>query len=263
MERFTRRIRRMGKVERVLTIGVLLLLVAAWSSLGWFTVQSSAMGKQRAGNLAALGYTGGSKSGGGPRLPLSTTVSLSREPAVRGRSGAGTMTVYIIGAVRVPGLYSLPLDARVADALKRAGGPTRGADLAAINLAAVVEDGMEVVVPSQSDTVSAAQGTSIVGAVGTGTTGGAISTGIDYTENSPSSRHKTHRKRKLSQGEKINLNTATQLLLMELPGVGNKRATAILQYRHAHGLFLSLSDLGRVPGVGPHLLSRIEPFLTL
>ncbi|PWI57187.1 helix-hairpin-helix domain-containing protein [Sulfoacidibacillus thermotolerans] len=155
------------------------------------------------------------------------------------------MTVYIIGAVQRPGLYHLPLDARIDVALRAAGGPTLDADLAAINLAAVVEDGMEIVIPSlhQGSTVA---GTS---AFATVTTSQAII--------------HPRKKGKLQEGERISLNRANLQMLMEIPGIGEKKAERILMYKASHGAFTSLSQLREVQGMGEKLLAKIFPYLTL
>lgn len=196
-----------------------------------------------------------------PVAALPGRVGQKVQTASHGAVSTAWMTVYVVGAVHRPGLYHLPLDARLADAIAKAGGATAAADLGAIDLAAVVEDGMEIVVPSQSQTVSAAQGA----ASATGgnfmpaeATGDAASSFPDLT----SSRHR-HHKRKLAFGERLNVNTATLALLEELPGIGPKKAAAILQYRARHGAYTALADLRAVPGIGPGLLAKITPYLTL
>ncbi len=61
--------------------------------------------------------------------------------------GTSKLVVHVVGAVRRPGLYRFPARARIADAVRRAGGATRKANLEAINLAAPLEDGLQVLVP--------------------------------------------------------------------------------------------------------------------
>src|SRR5580765_1478937 len=78
---------------------------------------------------------------------------------------ASRLVVYVVGAVRRPGLYRLPAGSRVADAVARAGGATRSADPAALNLAAPVADGQQVLVPARLPrAVAAAQGAAVPGA---------------------------------------------------------------------------------------------------
>jgi competence protein ComEA len=132
------------------------------------------------------------------------------------------LVVYVVGAVRRPGLYKLPAGSRVADAVARAGGATRKADPAALNLAAPVADGEQVLVPAMLPrAVAAAQGAPVPGA----------------------------------PAGPIQLSAATAEQLDTLPGIGPATAQKILDYRAAHGAFRSVDELDEVPGIGP---TRIE-----
>jgi competence protein ComEA len=143
--------------------------------------------------------------------------------AKQGGGGGAKIVVHVVGAVRRPGLYSLPHSARVADAVRRAGGTTKKANLEAINLAAELEDGLQVVVPR----VVAPSGAGDPAAAG-----------------DPS-----------AAGGPVHLNTATLEQLDALPGVGPVTAQKILDWRQEHGAFTSLDDLDAIPGIGP---ARIE-----
>ena len=150
-------------------------------------------------------------------------------------SSAGRAVVDITGAVRRPGVYRLPASARVEAAVRKAGGATHGADLSAVNLAAKVTDGVQIVVPEQ-----AAAGAAVVGTApppSTGAPGGPPSA-------------------------PVNLNTATAEQLDELDGVGPVTAQKILQYRQQHGGFGSVSELGRIPGIGPKRLADLRGKVT-
>ncbi|MDQ0192689.1 ComEA family DNA-binding protein [Paenibacillus wynnii] len=61
---------------------------------------------------------------------------------------------------------------------------------------------------------------------------------------------------------KVNVNTAEQNGLMELPGIGAKKAQAILEYRQSHGPFKGMSDLGKVKGIGPKMLEKLKPMVS-
>lgn len=143
---------------------------------------------------------------------------LRAEPAPR-------LIVHVVGAVRRPGLYRLANGARIADALRRAGGATRRADLTLVNLAAPVSDGTQVVVPRR---VSAAE-------AGGGEAGDAAA----------------------SAGP-VHLNTATVDQLDELPGVGPVTAQKIVDWREQHGAFSSVDDLDAIPGIGPARLEQLR-----
>ncbi len=132
--------------------------------------------------------------------------------------------VDVVGAVRRPGLYRVPDGARVADAVRRAGGPTPKAQLELLNLAARVADGEQVVVPRR-------------GAVGAVPAGGTSAT---------------------APGGPVHLNSATLEQLDALPGIGPVTAQKILDYRQQHGGFGSVDELDAVPGLGPARLADLR-----
>jgi competence protein ComEA len=134
------------------------------------------------------------------------------------------LVVHVVGAVRRPGLYRLAEGARIADALRRAGGATRRADVSLVNLAAPVSDGTQVVVPRRAP----------VAAPGATTASGGTPSGP------------------------IHLNTATIEQLDELPGVGPVTAQKIVDYREQHGAFSSVDDLDAIPGIGPARLEQLR-----
>jgi competence protein ComEA len=140
---------------------------------------------------------------------------------------APRLVVHVVGAVRRPGLYRLADRSRIADAVERAGGPTRNADLTAVNLAAPVSDGVQVVVPSRAPAHTAA------GATGASGTAAAA-------------------------GGPVHLNTATLEQLDALPGVGPVTAQKIIDYREQHGAFSSIDELDAIPGIGPARLEQLR-----
>ena len=147
------------------------------------------------------------------------------------------MLVDVEGAVHHPGLYRLPLDARAYQAIVAAGGMTKGADRLDTDLAQVLEDGAEIVVPTKGSISNSASFQSASIALGS-----------------------TSRKHKLALGESININQATASQLEELPGIGAKRAQAILRYKKQHGAFLSLSALQGIKGIGAKELQKLLPY---
>ncbi len=147
------------------------------------------------------------------------------------------MLVDVEGAVHHPGLYRLPLDARAYQAILAAGGMTKTADRLATDLAQVLEDGAEIVVPTKGSVTNTASFQSSSIALGS-----------------------TSRKHKLALGESININQATVSQLEELPGIGVKRAQAILLFKKQHGAFLSLSSLQGIKGIGAKELQKLLPY---
>ena len=136
---------------------------------------------------------------------------------------APRLVVDVAGAVRRPGLYTLATGTRVDDALAAAGGATQHADVTAVNLAAPLADGEQVVV--------AARGT---GGVGAGAAPGAP----------------------------VSLSTATAEQLDTLPGIGPSTAAKIVAYRQQHGAFHSLAELDAVSGIGPSKLAELKGLVT-
>ena len=140
------------------------------------------------------------------------------------------LVVHVVGEVRRPGLCRLRDGARIADAVHRAGGAVRGADLAAVNLAAPLVDGIQILVPSRDAPGSAGTGEPSSGGSATGGT--------------------------------VSLSSATVEELDELPGVGPITAQKIVDYRAEHGPFASVDDLDAVPGIGPTRIEQLRDLVT-
>ena len=139
------------------------------------------------------------------------------------------VVVHVVGAVRRPGLYRLAQGDRVADAVGRAGGATRKADLSLVNLAALVSDGEQVVVPRRG-----AAGAGAGAGAGTGAGAAGVPTGP------------------------VHLNSATIEQLDALPGIGPVTAQKIVDYREKHGAFSSVDELDAISGIGPARLDQLR-----
>jgi competence protein ComEA len=163
---------------------------------------------------------------GTAQAPSAQAVSLAEEPAVGRAASPPRLVVYVVGAVRHAGLVRLSDGARVADALGRAGGPTRRADLALVNLAAPVADGQQIVVPAR---ITAAGG------------GSAAAAGVPA---------------------KVSLASATLDQLDELPGIGPVTAQKIVDWRQSHGPLRSVDDLDAIPGIGPARVEQLRDLVT-
>jgi competence protein ComEA len=150
--------------------------------------------------------------------------------AVKGDGGAdgGRVVVDVAGAVKRPGVYRLSAAQRVEDALKRAGGPARHADLSQINRAAKLEDGRQILVPLRPSKSAPA----------------AVPAGGGTAPAAPS--------------QPLNLNTATLEQLDTLDGVGPATAQKILDYRTEHGGFSSVDELDQIPGIGEKRLAAFR-----
>jgi competence protein ComEA len=165
-----------------------------------------------------------------PVPELAPVVSVSAgAPAPGPGATSGPVVVHVVGAVRHPGVYRLPAGSRTRDAVRRAGGASRHADLGSVNLATRLADGEQVRVPPRAPPLPSA------------------SAGPAAT--APPSL--------------VHLNSATAEQLDALDGIGPSLAQRIVAYRDAHGGFGSIDELDEVSGIGPVRLESLRPRLAL
>jgi competence protein ComEA len=164
---------------------------------------------------------------GVPTMVSGTAPDASAGPA--GPSASG-LVVAVTGRVRKPGVVTVPAGARVIDALRAAGGPLPGADLALINLARKLADGELVVVGVPGAAPDPGSGAGAGSPVGPGAPAGGS----------------------------VDLNAATLADLDTLPGVGPVLAQRILDWRTEHGRFDSVDQLGEVSGIGEARLAQLR-----
>ena len=166
-------------------------------------------------------------------------LTLVKEDATAGETAAdsaapenasGEVVVHVAGAVSSPGVYTLPADSRVDDAV-RAAGATADADLSQLNLAQKLADGQKITVP-------------VAGAAPADGSSAATTADSD-------------------NGGLININTATQEELESLPSIGEVRAQAIITYREEHGGFRTIDELKEVSGIGDKIFADISPHVTV
>lgn len=163
--------------------------------------------------------------------PRSSAIELLPAPT------PGPILVQVDGAVSQPGVYELPLDSRVREAVQAAGGLRQDANPSAVNFAARVKDGEKLVIP-YAGTSATPEGTH---------TGSEKSKPV--TEGTPAGP--------------INLNSATLEELERLPGIGATRAQDIIQYREAHNGFQTIDEIQEVPGIGPATFERLKSYITV
>lgn len=151
------------------------------------------------------------------------------------------IVVHVAGAVVSPGVYSLAADARVVDAVSAAGGVTADARADAVNLAAPMNDGDRVYLPTQAEAPTVPVGVS-----------GATPTAAAPTDSGVS-----------PAAVVIDLNIASVDQLDGLPGVGPSTAAAIVAHREANGPFSSVDALDDVRGIGPAKLDSLRTLVTV
>jgi competence protein ComEA len=175
----------------------------------------------------------------GAAADAGTPLVLAQSPsAAPSATVPAEVLVYVCGAVRDPGVVRLLTGARVADAIELAGGALPGAELGAVNLAAKVGDGQQIVVPEKGDAPTTAGAAS---ASGSSTAAGGAA----------------------GQGALVNINTASLSELDGLDGVGPSTAQKIIDYRTANGGFTSIEQIKEVPGIGDAKFAALQGSITI
>lgn len=184
-----------------------------------------------------IGHQGGPAPA--PHISMAAPAPTSPQGARARPREVPPIWVDVAGAVRRPGLYSLPAGARVAAALERAGGARSRADTTAVNLAAKLADGQQVLVPLRGRAAAVAAPADAPAGGSTATVAGS------------------------APATKISLSGASEAQLEELDGIGPGLAGRIIEYRQAHGAFRSIDQLQEVSGIGQKrfaaLRGKIEP----
>jgi competence protein ComEA len=212
MESNRDRIRAVGWIAAVVLVAVL-------------AVRALSGGGGEAASVAVDPAPGPAVGAGGPGGPGSAPPG-----------GSGGVLVQVAGEVRRPGVYTVPAGARVHEAVERAGGLTRRADQAGVNLVAKVADGQQVVVPRRGATAGAAGG----GSAGTAVPGGAGG----------------------AAGPKVSLGSATPEQLDGIDGIGPTLAQRIVEYRQKNGGFSSVDELRQVDGIGEKRFESLREAVT-
>jgi competence protein ComEA len=165
-----------------------------------------------------------------PEAPVATT-PLAEGPATT--PAPVEIRVYVSGAVESPGVYRLPPDSMVVDAIEAAGGTTNDADLIAVNLAHPLADGEQIYVPALDENLPPPE------PISSSTSGGGDQNALPVTP--------------------VDLNTATQAQLESLPDIGPAMAKRIIEGRP----YSSVEDLLRVKGIGEARLEKLRPYVTV
>lgn len=147
--------------------------------------------------------------------------------------------VHIAGEILNPGVISLDEGARIIDAINKAGGITNEADLSKVNLAYILEDAQKIYIPNVNEKE-------------------IIENMSSEIVKSGSTQENSNTGEKLKNGEKININIATQKELQKLTGIGESIALRIINYRKENGKFNTIEDIKNVSGIGESKFNKIK-----
>lgn len=149
------------------------------------------------------------------------------------------IVVHITGEVKKEGVVYLEEGSRVVDAIKKAGGETKEADLSQVNLAYVLQDGQKIYIPNKNEKISA------------------------YTSENMGENIEQNNTTTKKEGAKVNINTAGVEELDQLPGIGPAIAQRIIDYRNEHGEFKKVEDIQEVKGIGDAKFREIKDSITV
>jgi len=234
---------RVGLSAHHVTV-VALLLAAAMTVATWLLLRAE---PQPVPEHASLRLP----AGGAARSPLPVTAATPVSPVpplpspavptaavgVPTAAATGEVVVDVAGRVRHPGVVELPAGSRVVDAIEAAGGARPGAHLGLLNLARLLVDGEQIAV-------------GVPGATAAPSLPGGTSTAlVPSVSDAPTSL--------------VNINTASQAELEELPGVGPVTATSIIEWRTENGGFSTVDELVEVSGIGEVTLAELRDLVTV
>lgn len=172
---------------------------------------------------------------GAPSPAQSTAVASPQTPPQATAEPPAALVVHVAGAVREPGVYHFVPGARAEDAVRSAGGLTPDAVPSAVNLAAPLQDGQQLYLPTR-DELEAGTAPAPVGGAETP---------------------------QATSGQPLDINSASESELQELPGIGPALSARIVEFRNANGPFASLDELDAVSGIGPALMAQLKPLVRI
>lgn len=205
---------------------------------------------------AAAGYAGLTVVAAVNQPPAGQHGSTAADPAAP-PSEPERLAVHVAGAVAEPGVFYLPAGRRVIDALAEAGGALPAAALDALNLAAPLQDGMKVYVPTADEVAAAAAGR-LPPALSLGPAQQAAGPWVSVAGAAAAAAPQA-----APAAGAVDLNRATAAELQTLPGVGPAMAERIIAYRQAAGGLQSVDELVNVSGIGPSRLAELRPLVTV
>lgn len=166
--------------------------------------------------------------------------STSKENSEKVKEEEEFVAIHITGEVKHPGVVKVKEGSRIQDIIKAAGGLTENADISNVNLAYIVEDGIKIRIPSTTDEKNKEYISKDIGE------------GIIVDEENGNNNNTV-----------ININTANETELEELPGIGTSIAGRIVEYRNKNGKFKSIEDIKNVTGIGDSKFEKIKDLIKI
>ncbi len=163
-------------------------------------------------------------------------IVIEKDVSTEGEKNIQKIRVYVCGAVRNPDVYTLDPDVRMIDAVNAAGGFSREAAGEYVNLAARIEDGQKIYIPTYEEIEQAPVAENET----SGLSAGENPTGTDG---------------------KVNINSADKATLMTLPGVGESKADKIIDFRQINGGFKTIEDIMLVAGIKEGMYNKIKDLI--
>lgn len=234
---------------KAILIAVAVCVLAAWAWLALIGSEGDEKQDKLIEERGASSISGSRERGKADRGKTNDSGKKGSAGA-RGEGGATTtsttassIVVYVSGAVKTPGVYTLAGGSRVDDAVRAAGGMTDRAESTGTNLAALVNDGEHVHVLAVGEPPSAPEASNATSVPSSGGKGGGKKRGGAKTT--------------------VNINTATAEQLQSLPGVGPATSKAIIAWRDENGRFTSVDDLLNVSGIGKATLAKLRDHVSV
>lgn len=291
------RLKELLQSARPELIGAVLGVILVFVVVGWYVIRAQApvsllsnasleTAGAGAGATSARNHTSDSTRAKGTGDGASSEASGLDESsdgakdASGGAAGSGSssgsedaIVVQVSGSVAAPGVYELPLRARMQDAISAAGGFAEDASADVLNLAAALEDGQKIYVPKKGE-AEAAHGisdqnddavddeeASVGGSAAAGGSGRSARSHAPSSRSRKTSKSGSRSNKKSLPAHSISLNRANAEELSSLPGIGEATAKRIIADRRVHGRFKKVEDLCRVKGIGKKKLASIKRYL--
>lgn len=170
-------------------------------------------------------------------------------------------TVHVTGAVNKPGMYKVPVGMRLVDILSKAGGLKKDAFISDLNLTDVISDGTSIHIATKKEVEKITQ-TTKVDTPNSGNVRPVKSGNGNFKVKSKNQKSKSNHK-KVSSNLLVNLNTANIEQLSTLPGVGEKLAESIINYRSKKGKFKAINELMNIERVGNKKFNKMKNKVTV